>query len=368
MAAPVVSFRWGSDGHKITGLIARQQLTPQAAAVGDLLKGEGGTLAEVSTWADEVRRQYEYAWSAPLHFVNIPSGAAGYDAVRDCRDGKCVVAAIKRYTAVLRDSNSRRQDKIEALKFLVHFVGDIHQPLQAIKEGKGANDYKVFFFTQNTNLHSVWDSGIIRRALRGQGWTVYGKEIQSKISSQRRQQWARQLDPAAWANESYELAYKTALLYPKSGELGQDYFDRNRPIVEQRLTMAEIRLAALLNQVFSPGRATRPAAASQSAPLEPSQTVHRAMKGIITSIDQDKREFAFHWHDAITNRDLDLTIAIRPGALLQVNYKDVGLNTIKAGPGRETTLMVKIENLPEGGQRLTATAIRQNEGAGVPAK
>lgn len=160
---PATSFGWGRDGHRIIGHIAEQFLSTNArAAVRDLLGDE--SLADVSTWADEVRGSPAYRWTAPLHYVNSPPGSDGYDAQRDCADGCCVVGAIEHYADVLRDSQAPRPVRIEALKFLVHFVGDVHQPLHAgYGVDRGGNDVKVFFFGDNTNLHSLWDSGLIRR-------------------------------------------------------------------------------------------------------------------------------------------------------------------------------------------------------------
>jgi len=93
-----------------------------------------------------------------LHYVNSPPDSDGYDAQRDCADGCCVVGAIEHYADVLHDPTTPRPLKIEALKFLVHFVGDVHQPMHAgYERDKGGNDVKVWFFDNNTNLHSLWD-------------------------------------------------------------------------------------------------------------------------------------------------------------------------------------------------------------------
>jgi len=148
---------------------------------------------------------------------------------------------------VLRDQETPQSDKIEALKFLVHFVGDVHQPLHAgYARDKGGNDVKVWFFDNDTNLHSLWDSGLIGRTQKS--WTEYAMELHNSESRKMRK--AVNLDPSAWAIESYELAVSNAYAIPNDGEIGKDYFERNIPVVERQLTIAGVRLAAMLNAIF----------------------------------------------------------------------------------------------------------------------
>ena len=242
---PSVCFAWGRDGHRITGYIAETLLTPQArAAVRDLLGNE--SLADVSTWADEILRERKN--TAPLHYVNIDPSHDRFDLQRDCPKEGCVVSAIIENSHVLRDENATRQERIEALKFLVHFVGDVHQPLHvAHARDKGGNDIKVTFFEDNTNLHSLWDSGMIRRTKKG--WSEYATELAANITPQQRVLYGT-LDPVTWASESYLLARSNAYAVPKDGRLGQDYFDKNIRVVSNRLSVAGVRLALLLNVIF----------------------------------------------------------------------------------------------------------------------
>jgi hypothetical protein len=131
------AMAWGTDGHQVIALIAQSQLTPKALAeVERLLALEPGeTLVSVSTWADEHRNPTSAAW----HYVNFPSDGCTYDAQRDCPDGKCVVDAINRQLDVLT-SSAPDDKRLNALKYLVHFVGDVHQPLHAgYYDDKGGN-------------------------------------------------------------------------------------------------------------------------------------------------------------------------------------------------------------------------------------
>ncbi|MCH7813784.1 MAG: S1/P1 nuclease [Planctomycetes bacterium] len=159
-------FGWGRDGHKITGTIATHYLTPEAKVGVTALLGDQ-SLAEVSTWADEIRSNPAYRWASPLHYSNVKPGEAEFDLSRDCPERGCVVSAIIKYAKVLRSKDASHAEKAEALKFLVHFVGDIHQPLHVSHaKDKGGNDIKVEFFHDRTNLHRLWDSGLIRRPNR----------------------------------------------------------------------------------------------------------------------------------------------------------------------------------------------------------
>ena len=242
---PSVCFAWGRDGHRITGFIAAKYLTPQAAAaVKDLLGDQ--TLADVSTWPDEIRRERKE--TAPWHYANPAPDSDRFNLERDCPEEGCVVSAIIKFSHILRDGNASRRERIEALKFVVHFVGDVHQPLHlGYARDRGGNDIKVTFFENNTNLHSLWDSGMIRHTKKG--WSDYATELAANITPQQRVLYGK-LDPVVWATESYLLARSNAYAIPKDGQLGQDYLDKNIRVIERRLSMAGVRLAALLNVIF----------------------------------------------------------------------------------------------------------------------
>ena len=148
-------------------------------------------------------------------------------------------------------------DKVEALKFLVHFVGDIHQPLHVSHaKDKGGNDIKVEFFHDRTNLHRLWDSGLIRRTKKP--WTDYASELRQGITPEQLADWRKVTDPSDWATESYELALSHAYEIPKNGQLGEAYFDRSIPVVNRRLAMAGVRMATMLNRIFADGAASIP--------------------------------------------------------------------------------------------------------------
>ena len=125
----------------------------------------GTTLADISTWADEVRSSRPN--TGPRHYVNIPRGAFGYNAQRDCRGG-CVVSIIEQSLRLLQDTAKGWTVRQEALKWVVHLVADLHQPLHAIADDRGGNDVLVQFNGHQTNLHRLWDGDLIDQAYPSQ--------------------------------------------------------------------------------------------------------------------------------------------------------------------------------------------------------
>lgn len=248
---PTGALAWGDEGHRIAAEIAEQYLEPETARqVRELLAIENATtLSQVSTWADEIRGQRRQ--TARWHYVNIPihppaGTPAAYDAARDCPSGDCVVAKIDELSAVLRDKTVPARQRLEALKFIVHLVADIHQPLDCADDGdRGGNDIRVTFLGQQTNLHALWDSGML--AVVGMGdERAYALRLVKSILPARLIQW-RGGTAADWANESYGIA---RLIYGGSHEaraLQLFYEEDFLPVVNVQLEKAGVRLAAMLN-------------------------------------------------------------------------------------------------------------------------
>lgn len=161
LSASSTAHAWGAEGHRLIADLADVQLTAVARAeVARLLAAEpGATMASVSTWADEIRSRETASW----HYVNPPRGSCSYDRVRDCEDGHCAVDALDKQIAVLK-SKSADGERLRALKWVIHLVGDIHQPLHAgFKVDKGGNLYQVQAYGRGTNLHALWDGILIRK-------------------------------------------------------------------------------------------------------------------------------------------------------------------------------------------------------------
>ncbi len=255
---------WGVQGHRLVALLATARLTPAARANVEWLLPDT-TLAEVASWADEHRT--DHSATGPWHFVNLPSDATRYDRDRDCprqsgaaagsrgdRWRDCVVDRILYNQQRLADTSADRADRAIALKFLVHFVGDLHQPFHAVAVARGGNDIPVVAFGSPEcrgaagaafpcQLHGVWDSGLI--AHRELSDAQYVAELSRQITANG---WDAQPagTPDAWAVESHGLA-KAALL-PAQGEVNEAYYRAHLPVIDSRLARAGLRLAAVLNQ------------------------------------------------------------------------------------------------------------------------
>jgi S1/P1 Nuclease len=257
---PNPSLAWGPEGHRIVADIAQTRLTPTARLhVKELLGNDD--LAAISVWADDIKgeRPETYGW----HFVDIPMNATGFSEPWDCfrPDEKhpstlqdhhnCVVDRITMFQQVLSDRKAPRQDRIEALKFLVHFVGDVHQPMHAMGEARGGNDIHVIEFGSAQcgkypcNLHFAWDIGLIEHAGFSEG--QYVSKLDRLITSRKLTSQTHGT-PEAWANESFRLAKK---VWVNDGSaIDEPYYKTDIGIVDQRLALAGIRLASLLNQAL----------------------------------------------------------------------------------------------------------------------
>jgi hypothetical protein len=243
-AAPTAGA-WGVDGHRLIGDLAQQQLSPKARAeVGRLLNLEpGATLGSIANWADEHRSPADSPW----HYVNLPrNGGCRFEAARDCTQGQCVVAAIDRQAAIL-GARGADADRLKALKYVVHFVADVHQPLHAgFADDRGGNTVQLQAYGRGTNLHAVWDTALVVNWPGGLERLTRELEaaIQGPIAVA-----ARGADPARWAEESCRVV-KEDWFYPDRRKLESGYQERAQRIVRAQIILATQRLADLLNRVL----------------------------------------------------------------------------------------------------------------------
>src|SRR5579872_835217 len=261
ISGTLILLSWGVIGHRTVGKIAEDHLTPNAlAGVRDLL-GDA-SLADVSTWADEVRGKAEYQQTGSWHYINLPLGL-NYDAFKNKVENMLeanVYSALAEQMRLITDKTVSREKKIDALKFVVHFVGDLHQPMHVSRaEDKGGNTIQLNYEGQGTNLHSVWDSKLIEQT--GLDYQQLAQKYDHPTAAQVRQ-W--QSEPVIkWIWESYEISSK---LYAEadtmhSRSIGEVYYKAHWPIVAQRLEQAGVRLAGLLNILFKDGPVTAAATA-----------------------------------------------------------------------------------------------------------
>jgi len=155
---------WGYVGHEITAKIGSVYLNAGIVSeVSSLLSDFDGSMEKAAPWADEVKRHEEYRWSANLHFGDTDDWQCGYDLDRDCPDGRCVVTALANYTKRVAVTGAEQS---EALKFVIHFTGDMHQPLHTgFRSNKGGNTWKGTFMGEECNLHEVWDGKLIQKRM-----------------------------------------------------------------------------------------------------------------------------------------------------------------------------------------------------------
>jgi len=251
---------WSVEAHQIVAWIAENRLTPEAqAAVHDLLGGDENNLSdgEFAGWADEIRRQRRD--TAPYHYVNIPHDAAGYDAKRDDPESDSIIAMIGRFESVLADKSKSKADRREALLFLVHLIGDLHQPLHVVDRNgdKGGNGRLVFFLDRQkaVKLHEVWDELLVRRYVGRSAGKVgpYSDAIDEQTTQTESSKWAEG-SAEDWANESFRLAVEFAYAdVPADGpppKIDQEYVERSKPVVELQLRRAGVRLAVILNRAL----------------------------------------------------------------------------------------------------------------------
>ena len=206
-------------------------------------------LYSIASWADDIRR--ERPDTAPWHYVDIPLGRT-YNAQRDrALPNSCVVLKISDFTKVLTDEQASREDRAEALKFVVHFVGDIHQPLHAVAEARGGNEIHVRFLggsecgRHECNLHGVWDSSLIQHA--GMSRDEYVQHEEELIKAEKLETTPAS-NPEQWANESAKMAQ--AAWMSDGTDLDERYYETEIKVVDKQMALSGLRLSKLLNDTI----------------------------------------------------------------------------------------------------------------------
>lgn len=239
---------WGREGHETVARIAENRLSePAKNKVHQLLALDGSTsLMQIASWADGEKIQNRSTYS---HTVRIPFNADHYSEKRDCtRRGQCAVIGILESERTLANRGASPMDQLKALKYLVHLVGDVHQPLHAIKQTGG---FPVEIKNRQYTMHKVWDTIGVRALHRSP--EVLAEELGNNAGD------VEQLDPASWAVESHNLARN--FIYHGNEEfarsktiqkLPDNYLKTISPIIEARIAAGGVRLGNLLNTLLSP--------------------------------------------------------------------------------------------------------------------
>lgn len=244
---PAPALAWGKTGHRVVGQIADAHLTSKArTAVRRILGTE--TMAEASNWPDFMKSDPSPFWqktASPWHYVTLPGGKA-YDQVGAPPEGDAMTA-LDRFSATLRDRRTSAEDKRMALRFIIHIVGDISQPLHnGNGTDRGGNDLKVTWFGKPTNLHSVWDSLLVDDEQLS--FSELAAWLNARITPADVKAWSS-ADPKVWIADSVIVRDQ---VYPPSGDtaLGYRYVYENTPRMELQLEKGGVRLAAYLNSMF----------------------------------------------------------------------------------------------------------------------
>jgi hypothetical protein len=236
------SYGWGVTGHRATGMIASNHLNKKAKKKIEALLGQE-SLAMVSTWMDDIRSDSTYDYASDFHWVTVETGQT-YDQMKKNPNGD-VIMTIERLIKELKSGKLDRVKEIQNLKFLVHLVGDIHQPLHVgCCDDQGGNKVQVKWFGGNSNLHRVWDSDMI------DGTRLSYTELAQSLGTPdaatiKKLQSGTVRD---WANES--MSHRDRVYNVGKGNLGYEYSYKNMPLVKERLLAAGVRLAGVLNDIY----------------------------------------------------------------------------------------------------------------------
>eukprot|EP01114_Cavostelium_apophysatum_P020801 TRINITY_DN706_c0_g1_i1.p1 TRINITY_DN706_c0_g1~~TRINITY_DN706_c0_g1_i1.p1 ORF type:complete len:298 (-),score=74.90 TRINITY_DN706_c0_g1_i1:587-1480(-) len=281
----VAVYGWGKDGHKIVAQIAADQLNPTATNIVSQFIGSR-TLADIAPIPDLYDATSEGKWSKPCHYVNMNRGQTNFSMSVDCT-GFCVVKSIQNYTQILQQTQANpsecsfeKGDEPCALIFLVHFVGDVHQPLHVgYADDEGGNEIEVYWMKEdhkdNVTLHNVWDDQIID--YWNDDWSDAASDLEDMMSQETStvKKYRAETDPIVWADESFYWVRETVYNFSSDSEfkfknvlhkpgkvtindyfqaeplLGEWYYNQNLPVVQQRLIAAGVRLGALLNAILT---------------------------------------------------------------------------------------------------------------------
>jgi hypothetical protein len=241
---------WGVTGHRTIGKIAENHMTAKAKTAITELIGDS-SLAQISTYADEIRSKPEYRSTGSWHFINLPLGLSFHDFKKQVKElgVENVYGELLKFEGELKDPNTTKEEKIFALKFVVHLVGDLHQPMHVSRESdQGGNKIQVTYDGKGTNLHSLWDTRLLEHQKLGYDELAAKYDV---ISNRKMKAWQR-TPMIKWVYESYQAS---SILYKeleerKDNKIDEAYYNEHIPLVELRIQQAGIRLAGVLNRIY----------------------------------------------------------------------------------------------------------------------
>lgn len=250
LAAVNLSFAWGPKGHAVVADIAARHISKKTAQKIDAVLG-GETMVDVSSWADNVRKDPRYAHTATWHFVNVDPGYT-YQTMPKDPAGDVYVKLLEITEALKSDTLSAEQEKVN-LMLLIHLVGDLHCPMHVgHRDDLGGNRIPVQWFGQPTNLHSIWDSKLVD-ACRPWSYSEWTENIDRNLTPE---QIRRITQPTVmeWMEQTMALCEDIYANTPSGGNYSYDYCFQYAPAVKQQFLQAGLRLARLLEEIYGNGR------------------------------------------------------------------------------------------------------------------
>lgn len=237
-------FAFGSLGHQLIAELAEQRLNERSKIqIKQLLGNE--SIADAATYLDRMRDNPSAFWQKKAPRWHYVTAKNRYFPDSAPRHGDAYTAYVH-YSQQLKNPRLSKSKRKLALYFVLHLVADLHQPLH-VGNGfdKGGNTISVKFNGRRSNLHYVWDSGLLKQA--GYSKTLWRKRLNHIISKNKSKNWQQAL-PLQWIQESIVLRKK---IYPKQTSLDRRYYKKFSPMLEQRMAQASVRLAAQLNQFLN---------------------------------------------------------------------------------------------------------------------
>jgi hypothetical protein len=236
---------WGKTGHRAVGEIAGKYLSKKAEK--QILKLlDGHSLAFVANYGDDIKSDRAYDHYSPWHYVNFPFGEK-YETHPKSEKGD-IIQGIEKCITVLKNANSSREDKVFHLKMLVHFMGDLHQPLHiGLADDKGGNDFQVRWFNDGTNLHSVWDYKMLDFYEMSYTEVATNTDVLSKEQVEA----IKKGNVIDWMYESRVLCEDIYANTEIGEKLSYNYMYKYMNTLRSQLQKGGIRLAKVLNEIFS---------------------------------------------------------------------------------------------------------------------
>lgn len=251
--AALPSFGWGQKGHDTVAYIAECHLSPEAKQAAEKLLG-GKSIVYYSNWLDNASHTPEYAYSKTWHYKNIDADETFENAkVNDKGD---IIVALRDQIKILSDTSATDADRSLALKMVVHFLGDIHQPMHlGHASDLGGNRWNVKYFRSPRNLHSVWDSNLVESAHK---WSYTEWQQQIDRATPEEAETILAIDtPEGWAQETYEIAKNVYEATPEDTNIEYNYIAEWTPVIENQFLKGGLRLAKVLNEALTPSSSNR---------------------------------------------------------------------------------------------------------------